>query len=127
VFAKIKPYFIGFVSGIVLCGIITLWISSGTADRLAADLRAAKWSLESAIRTIDQSAEIIQGLQSELAVSGKLTTDQQSIIDGQQSIIDDQKQIIDGIIDTIGGQGSIIGEELRGIAQDYRRLYNSYH
>lgn len=125
--AKIKLLCIGLVFGIILSGIVTLWISSGTSNKLAADLRTTKWSLESAIRTIDKSAEIIQELQSEHIISNKLTTDQQSIINRQQSIINDQKQIIDGIIDTIGSQGSVFGEELKRIAQDYRRLYNSYH
>jgi hypothetical protein len=127
VWEKIKSYVCGFIISIIVIGSIFFFTGKGAGDKLSADLRATKWNLESSLRTIDESAKIIRGLQSELIVSGKLTTEQQSIINRQQLTIDNQKQIIDGIINTIGSQGSILGNEIRDIAKEYRQLYNSYH
>jgi hypothetical protein len=127
VFAKIKPYFIGFVSGIVLYGIITLWISSGTANKLTADLRAAKWSLESAIRTNIELTTGIQELSIHLDKANKLIERNQSIIDNQQSVINRQQHIIDGIFETVQIEGMGIGDKIEAISEGFTKLYKLYH
>jgi hypothetical protein len=127
VWAKIKLLCIGFAFGIVLSGIIALWISSSAGSKLIADLNAAKWSLESASRT---NANITAGLQDvsiKLKDANRIIIDQQSILNRQQSIIDGQKSIIEQIKLSIDGTGNDIGRKIQAIADGFRQLYNLYH
>jgi len=124
--AKAKPFIIGFVSGIVLFGIITLWINS-SKNNLIADLRAAEWSLESASRTNAELTKGLRELSKQLAGTNKIITEQQSIIDNQQRIIDRQKQIIGDIVIQINGEGISIRDKIRSVAEGFRLLYKIYN
>jgi hypothetical protein len=123
---KAKPFIIGFVSGIVLFGIITLWINS-SKNILIADLRAAEWSLESASRTNTELTKGIRELSGQLANTNKIIAEQQSIINNQQRIIIRQKQIIGDIIIQISGEGVSIRDKIRSIAEGFGLLYKIYN
>lgn len=134
VFKKIKPYFIGFGIGVIFC-LIAIWaIYKDSGSKVTADLRAAKWSLESATRTNAELAQGIQRLQSDLSKSNTIITEQQSVIirqqsaiSNQQSIIDKQKSVIDGILTQINGTGNGIRAKIQAIADGFRLLYQIYN
>jgi hypothetical protein len=130
VLKKIYPYIIGFI-----VGVITLWaISSGAKSKLISELNAAKWTLESASRTIADLTNGIQSVSIKLKEANKLIDDKQSILIGQQSIIrnqqstiNNQKSIIEQISVSISGAGDDIGRKIQAFADGYRQLYNLYH
>jgi septal ring factor EnvC (AmiA/AmiB activator) len=127
VWKKIKPYLIEAIVLIFLYTGIVLWVTKGSGDRLNAELKASKWSMESVSRLNTELATGLRSVSGELAKSDKLIADQQSTINGQQSIINKQKSIIDGIIAQINGAGNDIRAKIKSIAEIGRLLYNFYN
>jgi hypothetical protein len=122
-----KKIIVSFVIGFILCFIIIWTINKNTGQELNADLKAAGWSLESAIRTNTELTKGIRELQSEFNKSNNIITEQQSIIIGQQSTINKQKSIIDGIFITINGEGNDIGTKIQSITDRFKFLYGFYN
>ena len=133
-----KAYFIlgavcFFLGGAIAIG-AGYYFTRDSGTKLNADLKDARWSLESATRTNAELATGLRELHGELDRASGLTKKQQSIIDSQQSRLDEQKQIIDGqqsiidgIAETIREQGGDIRGKIKAIADGFGRLYAFYH
>jgi hypothetical protein len=134
VWKKYKGYVFSFIIGAILSFIILWAINNKSTELLKSELRASRWSLESAIRTNTELTTGIQQLSIKLEESNTIISEQQSIlvrqqsiINNQQSIIDKQKSIIDAIIVQIDGAGDDIGKQIQIIADGFARLFSFYN
>lgn len=122
---SIRAPIVAFLAGAVLASILLIVFSG--SGRLAADLRATRWTLESSSRTVASLASRLQRLSFELNKSNGLALAQQQIIAEQQRQIVDQQRLVDGIITTINGGGKDIQGRIQAIADGFERLYKFYY
>jgi hypothetical protein len=124
---QLRKAILPFIAGFVFCGAIVLLLTHGAGSKLNADLAAAGWSLDTAIRLDRQRDAIERGLRIDLKKSNGLIEAQQSIIGAQQSQLGEQQSIIDGIFTTIDKGGSGLRGSIKTIKDRANSVYRFYY
>lgn len=139
---KVELHFaVPFLAGALALGSATYVVDRSAAERLSADLAAARStnaaigvdntalradndtlrkSMDSAVANSDKLAGSVRQM------AGQLADEHQRSV-AQQSRLDEQQRIIDGIAIDVAKSGDDVGRELRALADGFIKLYSYYH